>query len=114
MEVTTNPQVTIQNPTYPTSNIASTSRTQPVTPVYPDTQLRLRGVTTRFEYSSEDVDEDIQMEGPPGFQLQPSANTKIQGKQNLPPLLAAHHREIEQRRMTFSPTYARRRVLVRT
>ncbi|GJZ83726.1 hypothetical protein Tco_0648899 [Tanacetum coccineum] len=69
-------------------------------------EIRLRGVTARFEYSSEDVDEDIQMEGPPGFQLQPSTNTEIQATQNLPPLLPAHHREIEQRRMTFSPTYA--------
>nr|GFA40908.1 hypothetical protein [Tanacetum cinerariifolium] len=29
-------------------------------------ELRLRGVTTQLEYSSEDVDGEMQMEGPTG------------------------------------------------
>ncbi|GJY49748.1 hypothetical protein Tco_0439704 [Tanacetum coccineum] len=71
-EITGNPQINTQTPTYPMSNIASTSRTQTITLLHPDTQvvdeafvmanyskleplvrrpmkeLRLRGVAARF------------------------------------------------------------------
>ncbi|GKD23572.1 hypothetical protein Tco_1225275 [Tanacetum coccineum] len=34
-------------------------------------ELRLRGISTHLEYTSVDVDEEMQMEGPPEFQSQP-------------------------------------------
>ncbi|GKC77274.1 hypothetical protein Tco_1128048, partial [Tanacetum coccineum] len=100
-------------------NITSVSRTQTTTLLHSDTQaidedfvmtnysqleplvrrrmreLRLQGVVTRLEYSSEDVDEEMQMECPPGFQLQPQINTENQGMQNKSPFLVAHLRDTE-------------------
>ncbi|GKD60585.1 hypothetical protein Tco_1298094 [Tanacetum coccineum] len=94
-EVTLNPQLRIHTPINSMSNIAFNSQTQPITPVHLDMyvvdqafvmvnysqlkplvrrrmkKLRLRGVATRLEYSSEDADEEMQMEGPTGFQSQP-------------------------------------------
>ncbi|GJR78766.1 hypothetical protein Tco_0149551 [Tanacetum coccineum] len=66
---------------------------------------RLRGVLTRFEYLSEDADEEIQMEGPPRFHSHPQTNTKNQGTQNIPLLLAAHLCETERRRRRLSPIH---------
>ncbi|GJV46585.1 hypothetical protein Tco_1431121 [Tanacetum coccineum] len=75
----------------PSSNITSSSQTYFVTPIHPDMQtvdeafvmanysqleplirrrmkeLRLQGMATRLNYSSEDVDEEREMEAPPGF-----------------------------------------------
>ncbi|GJZ06104.1 hypothetical protein Tco_0539897 [Tanacetum coccineum] len=39
-------------------------------------ELRLQGVATRLNYSSEDVDEEREMEAPPGFQPRPSDMTE--------------------------------------
>ncbi|GKB31869.1 hypothetical protein Tco_0871270 [Tanacetum coccineum] len=58
-------------------------------------ELRLRGVMTRFKYSSEYVDEEMLMEGPPGFQSQPQAVMKNQNMQNIPSLLEIHLKETE-------------------
>ncbi|GKB02042.1 hypothetical protein Tco_0830086, partial [Tanacetum coccineum] len=83
-----NTRITTQTPTNPTSNRASTSQTQPITSLHPDTQivdkafmianysqleplmkrmmrdLRLQGVATCLVYSSEDVDVEMKMEAP--------------------------------------------------
>ncbi|GKC80388.1 hypothetical protein Tco_1131162 [Tanacetum coccineum] len=86
-----NTRITTQTPTNPTSNKASTSQTQLITSLHPDTQivdeafmianysqleplmkrmmrdLRLQGVATRLVYSSEDVDVEMKMEAPLRF-----------------------------------------------
>nr|GEZ01010.1 hypothetical protein [Tanacetum cinerariifolium] len=93
----------ITTPTNPVSNISLDSQTHPVTPVYPDAQavdvafvmanysrlyplmsrrmseLRLQGVATHLGNSSKDVDDEIQMEAPRGFQSQPQRGTGNQG-----------------------------------
>ncbi|GKA76106.1 hypothetical protein Tco_0782484 [Tanacetum coccineum] len=56
-------------------------------------ELRLQGVATRLNYSSEDVDEEREMELPPGFQPRPSGMTEEPIMGNIPPLLAFHLRE---------------------
>nr|GEZ73350.1 hypothetical protein [Tanacetum cinerariifolium] len=76
-------------------NPTSSNQTYFITPVHPDAQvvdeafvmannsqleqlmrrrmkeLRLQGIATRLNYSSDDVDEEWEMEAPPGFQPQP-------------------------------------------
>ncbi|GJX02788.1 hypothetical protein Tco_0188704 [Tanacetum coccineum] len=103
---------------------------QTTTPLHPDTQavdedfvmtnysqleplvrrrmreLRLKGVAARLDYSSEDVDEEMQMECLPRFQLQPQINTENQGTQNKLPFLVAHLRDTERRQKTLSPAQA--------
>ncbi|GJX72370.1 hypothetical protein Tco_0309541 [Tanacetum coccineum] len=69
-------------------------------------ELRLQGVATRLNYSSEDVDEEREMEAPPGFQPRPSDMTEEPILGNIPSLLASHPRETERRRMTLSPREA--------
>ncbi|GJV36831.1 hypothetical protein Tco_1409308 [Tanacetum coccineum] len=104
----------------PTSNITSSSQAQFITPVHPDMQavdeafvvanysqlerlmrkgmkeLRLQGVVTQLNYSSEDVDEEREMEAPPGYRSQPPGGTEGQGMEGIPLLLVAHLRETEK------------------
>ncbi|GJR47595.1 hypothetical protein Tco_1315698 [Tanacetum coccineum] len=82
-------------PLNPTSNITSNNQTPFITPVHPDMhavdeafvkanysqleplirkrmkELRLQGIATWINYSSEDVDEERELEAPPGFRPQP-------------------------------------------
>ncbi|GJX93905.1 hypothetical protein Tco_0348491 [Tanacetum coccineum] len=114
-EVMRGPQFT--TPLNPTSNITSSSQTYFVTLIHPDVQvvdeafvmenysqleplmrrrmkeLRLQGIATRLNYSSEDVDEEREMEASPGVQLQPLRETKGQTMQGIPSLFAAHLQE---------------------
>ncbi|GKC55723.1 hypothetical protein Tco_1083321 [Tanacetum coccineum] len=66
-------------------------------------ELRLQGVATCLNYSSEDVDEDRELEVPLRFRSQPPRGTKGQAMEGVPPLLAAHLRETKRRRRTLSP-----------
>ncbi|GKC09998.1 hypothetical protein Tco_1001608 [Tanacetum coccineum] len=66
--------------------------------------LRLRGVATH--YSSEDVDEEREMEAPPEIRSQPSGTTREPITGNIPSLLVSHLRETERRRRTPSPKRA--------
>nr|GEW38813.1 hypothetical protein [Tanacetum cinerariifolium] len=90
-------------PLNPTLNITSSSQAQIVTPVHPDTQtvnepfvmanysqlepfmrkrmkeLKLQEVMTRLNYSREDVDEERELEAPPGYRSQPLEGTEEQG-----------------------------------
>ncbi|GKD44956.1 reverse transcriptase domain-containing protein [Tanacetum coccineum] len=59
-----------------------------------------------IKYSSEDVDEEREMEAPLGYQSQPLGGTKEQGMKGIPRLLAAHLQETERRRRTLSPREA--------
>ncbi|GJV59705.1 RNA-directed DNA polymerase, eukaryota, reverse transcriptase zinc-binding domain protein [Tanacetum coccineum] len=91
-DIVRRPQLT--TPLNPASNITSSIQTQLVTPVHPDVQavdkafvmanysrleplmrrrmreLRLQGIATHLGYSSDDVDDEREMEAPPGFQSQ--------------------------------------------
>ncbi|GJW72862.1 hypothetical protein Tco_0132232 [Tanacetum coccineum] len=42
-------------------------------------ELRLHGVVTRLNYSSEDVDKERELEAPPGYRSQPLGGTEEQG-----------------------------------
>nr|GEU36723.1 reverse transcriptase domain-containing protein [Tanacetum cinerariifolium] len=66
-------------------------------------QLRLQGVKTRLNYSSEDVDEEIKIEAPPRILSEPPREAKEQGVEGIPPLLAAHLHGIERMRRALSP-----------
>ncbi|GJX45160.1 hypothetical protein Tco_0261836 [Tanacetum coccineum] len=90
-EVIGRPQLTI--PLNPTSNITSNSHTH-------------FGMATHFNYSSEDVDEERELEAPPGFRPQPLKETEGQTMQGIPPLLVAHLQETERMRRTLSPREA--------
>ncbi|GKB11303.1 hypothetical protein Tco_0845226 [Tanacetum coccineum] len=103
-------------PMNPTSNIISNS----LTPVHANTQaideafvmanysqleplmrkrmrqLRLQGIATRLNYSSEDVDEERELEASPGFRTRPSEGREEPITRNIPLLLAAHLRETER------------------
>ncbi|GKD27150.1 hypothetical protein Tco_1233364 [Tanacetum coccineum] len=103
-------------PMNPTSNIISDS----LTPVHANTQaideafvmanysqleplmrkrmrqLRLQGIATRLNYSSEDVDEERELEASPGFRTRPSEGREEPITRNIPLLLAAHLRETER------------------
>ncbi|GJX03637.1 hypothetical protein Tco_0189553 [Tanacetum coccineum] len=59
-----------------------------------------------IKYSSEDVDEEREMEAPLGYRSQPLRGTKDQGMKDIPRLLAAHLQETERRRRTLSPREA--------
>nr|GEY20422.1 hypothetical protein [Tanacetum cinerariifolium] len=61
-------------------------------------ELRLQGIATRLNYSSEDVYEERQMEAPPEFQSQPPRDMEGQTMQGIPPLLASILRETERMR----------------
>ncbi|GKD26281.1 hypothetical protein Tco_1232495 [Tanacetum coccineum] len=89
-------------PMNPTSNITSNNPTPFMTPVHVDTQavdevfilanysqleplmrkrmrqLRLHGIATRLDYSSEDVDEEMELEALPSFRTRPSGGGKNQ------------------------------------
>ncbi|GKC85278.1 hypothetical protein Tco_1140995 [Tanacetum coccineum] len=119
------PQLT--TPLNPTSNVTSNSQTYFIIPMHPATQavdkafvmanyiqlepllrkrireLRLHGVVTCLNYSSEDVDKERELEVPLGFRSQPPRETEGQATEGVPPLLAAHLRETERRRRTLSP-----------
>ncbi|GJU23459.1 hypothetical protein Tco_1156801 [Tanacetum coccineum] len=69
-------------------------------------ELRLQGVAIRLNYSSEYVDEERELEAPPGFQPRPFGMTEEPIIRNIPPLLASHLRETERRRRTLSPREA--------
>ncbi|GKB44830.1 hypothetical protein Tco_0889772, partial [Tanacetum coccineum] len=69
-------------------------------------ELRLQGVATRLNYSSEDVDEERKLEAPPGFRRQPLRGAKGKVMEGIPPLLVARLRETERRRRTLSPREA--------
>ncbi|GJU66804.1 hypothetical protein Tco_1253063 [Tanacetum coccineum] len=55
--------------------------------------LRFQGVATWLNYSSEDVDEEREMEAPPEIMSQPSSLAKEPVTWNIPPLLASYLRE---------------------
>ncbi|GKA87851.1 hypothetical protein Tco_0809615 [Tanacetum coccineum] len=65
--------------------------------------LRLQGVATWLNYSSEDVDEKREMKAPPEVSSQPSITTREPITRNIPLFLASHLRETERRRRTLSP-----------
>nr|GEU88150.1 hypothetical protein [Tanacetum cinerariifolium] len=69
-------------------------------------ELRLQGIATRLNYSSDDVDEEWEMEAPPRFQTQPLKEMEGQTMQGIPPLLAAHLSKTERRNRTMSPREA--------
>nr|GEX80471.1 reverse transcriptase domain-containing protein [Tanacetum cinerariifolium] len=69
-------------------------------------KLRPQGMTTHLNYSSKDVDEEREMEAPPGFRPQPPRGTEEQTMEGIPSLLATHLRETETRRRTMSPREA--------
>nr|GEU68053.1 reverse transcriptase domain-containing protein [Tanacetum cinerariifolium] len=69
-------------------------------------ELRLQGMATRLNYSSEDVDEEREIEAPPGFQLKPLRETKRQTTPGIPLLLVAHLRETEMGMRMMSPREA--------
>ncbi|GJZ99855.1 hypothetical protein Tco_0672406 [Tanacetum coccineum] len=66
-------------------------------------ELRLQGVATRLNYSSEDVDEERDMEAPPEIRLESFGTTREPITGNIPQLLASHLRETERMMKALSP-----------
>ncbi|GJZ57999.1 hypothetical protein Tco_0613493 [Tanacetum coccineum] len=66
-------------------------------------ELRLQGVATRLNHSSDDVDKERKLEAPPGFWSQPPGGAEEPAMEGIPLLIAAHLRETERRRRTLSP-----------
>ncbi|GJV79636.1 hypothetical protein Tco_1515506 [Tanacetum coccineum] len=62
--------------------------------------LRLQGVATRLNYSSEDVYKEREMEAPPEIRSQPSDMIREPITGNIPPLLASHMRTLSPRGAT--------------
>nr|GEW98286.1 hypothetical protein [Tanacetum cinerariifolium] len=67
-----------------------------------DERIEVAGGVTRLNYSSEDINEEREMEAPSGYWFRPLGETEEQGMEGIPPLLAAHLRETERRRRTLS------------
>nr|GEY16173.1 hypothetical protein [Tanacetum cinerariifolium] len=64
-------------------------------------ELRLHGIITHLNYSSEDVDEEKEMEAPPEFQTQPLKQAEEPVTKNIPSLLAAHLRETKRKKERY-------------
>ncbi|GKB24367.1 hypothetical protein Tco_0863768, partial [Tanacetum coccineum] len=64
-------------------------------------ELRLQGVATQLDYSSEDVDEE--MEAPPEIRLESFGMMREPITGNIPQLLASHLRETKRMRRALSP-----------